>query len=99
MDRRSFLALLASAPIAALAPWPHVLERMRAGDVFTIAGHYAVNPAGPAGGLLLPFVTLPTSHDIVALTVLDDYLCARTDDDTCWVIDESGEIVTSFQRV
>ena len=27
MERRDFLALLASAPIAALAPWRHVLER------------------------------------------------------------------------
>lgn len=26
MDRRSFLALLASAPIAALAQWPHFLK-------------------------------------------------------------------------
>lgn len=25
MDRRHFLALIASAPIAALAPWPHFL--------------------------------------------------------------------------
>ena len=27
MERRSFLALLASAPIAALAPWPHFLPK------------------------------------------------------------------------
>lgn len=27
MDRRSFLALIASAPIAALAPWPQFLPR------------------------------------------------------------------------
>ena len=27
MERRSFLALIASAPIAALAPWPTILER------------------------------------------------------------------------
>ena len=27
MNRRSFLALIASAPIAALAPWPAILQR------------------------------------------------------------------------
>lgn len=37
MERRSFLALLASAPIAALAPWPAVLERYAVGGAFTIA--------------------------------------------------------------
>lgn len=26
MERRAFLALIASAPIAALAPWPHFLN-------------------------------------------------------------------------
>lgn len=98
MNRRTCLTLLASAPIAALAPLPKILERYAVGDVFSIAGHYAVNPTGPAGGLLLPFVTLPTTHDIVALTTLDDYLCARTDDDRVWVIDQCGDIVTSFIR-
>ena len=44
MERRTFLSLLASAPIAALAPWPAILDRYAVGDVFTIAGTYAVNP-------------------------------------------------------
>ena len=97
MDRRSFLTLLGSAPLAALAPMPHFLPNYKAGDRFIIAGHHAINPAG-YGGLLLPFVTLPTAHAIVAATQIDDYLCARTDDDRCWVIDRAGEIVTSFSR-
>ena len=29
MDRRTFLSLLASAPIAALAPWPNFLPKKR----------------------------------------------------------------------
>lgn len=29
MNRRAFLALLGSAPIAALAPWPTMLEQRR----------------------------------------------------------------------
>ena len=32
MDRRNFLTLLASAPIAALAPWPKVLKNYVAVD-------------------------------------------------------------------
>lgn len=66
-------------------------------EVFRIAGHWAVNPPG-AAGLRLPFVSLPTTRDIVALVNIDGYLCARTDDDTCWVIDEHGDIVTHFTR-
>jgi hypothetical protein len=97
MNRRDFLTLIGSAPLAALVPLPAVMEPLRAGDVFTIAGHYAVNPPGPTG-LLLPFVTLPTTHEIVALVETDGYLCARTDDDTCWVIDRDGEIVSTFSR-
>ena len=96
VTRRAFLALIAAAPIAALAPWSKSLDRFTAGDVFTIAGHYVVNP--PVAGLWLPFVTLPTTRNIVAMVEVDGYLCARTDDDTCWVIDKSGELVTSFQR-
>lgn len=42
--RRTFLTLLASAPIAALAPWPAILDRYAVGDVFTVAGTQAVNP-------------------------------------------------------
>lgn len=45
LTRRSFVRLLASAPIAALAPLPHFLpDTLKAGDVFSFASVPIVNP-------------------------------------------------------
>lgn len=85
MNRRSFLSLLASAPIAALGPWEKLIQPQ-------ILGHRL----GRHG--LIPFVTLPTLHPITILIEVDGYLCAMTADETCWVINVDGEIVTSFKR-
>lgn len=83
MDRRSFLTLIASAPIAALAPLPHFLERG------------VTETPWPS---MEPFVTLPTRFPIVHLTTVDGFLCAITEDETCWVINGHGAIVSHFSR-